>query len=277
VARAIHTNSARVAHPFEAVNCALLRQELLESELFGHEKGSFTGAVAQKKGKLEVADGGTVFLDEVGELGEAPQSMLLRVLQEREFTRVGGTHPITVDVRLIAATNRDLEKAAAEKTFREDLYYRLNVICLRLPPLRERRNDIPELAHHFLEASVRRNKRAVSGIAPKAMAALMKYPFPGNVRELQNAIEYAVVFGATDEIVLEDLPEKIVSGSDVGSSYTGAYHQALRRAREQIVLGALKRANFDYGAAAKELQLHVTNLHRLIRELDLKGKFVRGS
>jgi transcriptional regulator with PAS, ATPase and Fis domain len=259
----------------EAINCALLRETLLESELFGHEKGSFTGAAVQKKGKLEVADGGTVFLDEIGELTEGPQSMLLRVLQEREFTRVGGTRAIRVNIRLIAATNRDLENAVQEKEFREDLFYRLNVICLRLPALRERREDIPDLARHFLESSVQRNKRLVAGVAPKTMAALLEYSWPGNVRELENAIEHAVVFGSADEILPEDLPEHIVSGRHSKSAYVGAYHQAVRAARQQIVLDSLKSANYNYRAAAKALGIHVANLHRLIRELDLKRRLPR--
>ncbi|MFL6449682.1 MAG: sigma 54-interacting transcriptional regulator [Bryobacteraceae bacterium] len=275
VARALHMNSARGAEPFEAINCALLRETLLENELFGHEKGSFTGAAVQKKGKLEVADGGTVFLDEIGELTEGPQSMLLRVLQEREFTRVGGTKAIRVNIRLLAATNRDLENAVKEKEFREDLFYRLNVICLRLPALRERREDIPDLARHFLESSVQRNKRLVAGVAPKTIAALLEYSWPGNVRELENAIEHAVVFGSADEILPEDLPEHIVSGSHSKSTYVGAYHQAVRAARQQIVLDSLKAANYNYGAAAKALGIHVANLHRLIRELDLKRRLPR--
>lgn len=271
-ARALHMNSARANGNFEAINCALLRDVLLESELFGHEKGAFTGAVTQKRGKLEMADGGTVFLDEIGELSQAPQAMLLRVLQQREFTRLGGLRNIQVNVRVIAATNRDLEAAIKDKTFRDDLYYRLNVICLRLPPLRDRREDIPLLATHFLQRAAQRNKKPTTAISRAALAVLSKYPWPGNVRELENAIEHAVVMGITDEILPEDLPENLFLGTAETAEWMGGYHQAVRKAREQIVLSALEKASHNYGRAATLLGIHVNNLHRLIRELGLKDR-----
>ncbi len=210
VARAIHANSGRANKPFVAINCAAITETLLESELFGHEKGSFTGAVSQKKGKLEAADGGTVFLDEVGELAVPLQAKLLRVLQEREFERVGGTRSIKVDIRVIAATNRDLKEASRAGSFRQDLYYRLNVVSVRMPALRERKEDIPLLANFFALRFGEKVKRRVAGISAKARACLLRYEWPGNVRELENAIERAVVLGSTELILVEDLPEALV-------------------------------------------------------------------
>src|SRR5207253_4817365 len=210
VARALHRQSPRAAKPFAAINCAALTETLLESELFGHEKGAFTGAVAQKKGKLEAAEGGTVFLDEVGELAAPLQAKLLRVLQEREFERVGGTRPIKLDIRLIAATNVDLNEASRTGKFRQDLYYRLNVVSLEVPPLREHPQDIPLLAAYFIARYSEKVNRRVAGISPKARTCLLHYSWPGNVRELENAIERAVVLGSTELILPEDLPDSIL-------------------------------------------------------------------
>src|SRR5689334_6075050 len=203
-ARAIHRNSKRSQKPFMAVNCAALSESLLESELFGHERGAFTGAIAQKKGRLEIATGGTVFLDEIGELPPPLQVKLLRVLQEREFERVGGTLTIKVDVRVVAATNKNLEDAMAKNEFRHDLYYRLNVVSLEMPPLRDRREDIMLLASYFVEKYGARCNRKLKGISPAARERLLAYDWPGNVRELENAIERAVVLGTTDLILAED-------------------------------------------------------------------------
>src|SRR5689334_23302358 len=203
-ARAIHRNSKRAQKPFMAVNCAALTESLLESELFGHERGAFTGAIAQKKGRLEIADGGTVFLDEIGELTPALQVKLLRVLQEREFERVGGTLTIKVDVRVIAATNKNLEQAMATGQFRHDLFYRLNVVSLDLPPLRDRREDIMLLASYFLDKYATRCNRKFKGFSEDARACLLSYEWPGNVRELENAIERAVVLGTRDYISAEE-------------------------------------------------------------------------
>ncbi len=275
-ARAIHQNSARCRQPFETVNCALLKDNLLESELFGHEKGAFTGAATQKKGRFEVADGGTMFLDEVGELPEPTQSMLLRVLQERTFHRLGGTRLIEVDIRVIAATNKDLEKAVKEGTFRSDLYYRLNVVSVVLPTLRERREDIPSLVELFLRRYSAKNKRVVRKVSPAAMTYLQAYAWPGNVRELENAIEYAIVFGFTGEIQPEDLPERIVENAIASGSPPIQYRDAVKEAKKEILLKALRDGNNNYGQAAKLLDIHVNNLHRLIRELELKPRAQRG-
>jgi Nif-specific regulatory protein len=269
-ARAIHENSARAGKPFEAINCALLSDTLLQSELFGHERGSFTGAVALKKGKLELADGGTLFLDELGSLGEPSQAMLLRVLQNREFQRLGGTRTISVDIRIIAATNEDLEDAIQKKTFRQDLYFRLNVVSLTMPPLRERRDDIPLLAGHFTQLYSRKNKRVVRDVSMEALRLLQAYDWPGNVRELENVIEHAIVFGSTDEVMPEDLPESLLAANRAPGSAVLEYHDAVREAKRNIVLSAMQKASGDYGQAAKQLGIHVNNLHRLIRELELK-------
>ncbi len=194
-ARAIHRNSSRAEKPFVAINCAAIPEALLESELFGHEKGAFTGAIAQKKGRLELAEGGTLLLDEIGELPLALQAKLLRVLQEREFERVGGTRRVKVDFRLLASTNRNLEAAVKSGTFRQDLYYRLNVVPIRIPPLRERREDIPVLAQYLAQRHARTAARTAVVFSPEAMAVLMAHDWPGNVRELENAVERAIVYG----------------------------------------------------------------------------------
>jgi transcriptional regulator with GAF, ATPase, and Fis domain len=270
VARAIHLNSPRSQSPFVAINCAVLSETLLESELFGHERGAFTGAIAQKKGKLEVANGGTVFLDELGELAPALQAKLLRVLQEREFDRVGGTRGIKVDIRLIAATNRDLEKTIKAGTFREDLYYRLNVLSLTMPPLRERREDIPLLAGYFALRVSEKSGRLVKGISPEARKCLVQYEWPGNVRELENAIERAVILGTTELIQPEDLPEVLLEKEAVPGVQVTDYHQVVKEAKQKLVLKAFQEAGGNYAQAARLLGVHPNNLHRLIRTLDLK-------
>ncbi|HEX7334105.1 MAG TPA: sigma 54-interacting transcriptional regulator [Pyrinomonadaceae bacterium] len=269
VAHAIHTNSERSAKSFVAINCAVLSETLLESELFGYEKGAFTGAVAQKRGRLEVADGGTLFLDEVGELTAATQAKLLRVLQERQFERLGGTRTISVDVRIIAATNRNLEEAIKAGTFRQDLYYRLNVISLTLPPLRERREDIPLLAYYFVAKYSKKCKRLVSGIAPETRNCLLAYDWPGNVRELENAIERAVVLGNTEVMVPDDLPESLLATTPAPQNLPN-YHEAVNEMKKKFILQAIEQANGNYTAAAKLLGIHSTNLHRLIRTLGLR-------
>lgn len=271
-ARAIHINSARSAKAFVAINAATLSETLLESELFGHEKGAFTGAIAQKRGKLEIVDGGTLFLDEVGELTPTIQAKLLRVLQEREFERVGGSRPIKVDVRFIAATNKNLEEAVRAGTFRQDLYYRLNVLSLTMPPLRERGGDIQLLATHFVRVYSMKCKRRVEGISPEARALLRSYDWPGNVRELENAIERAVVLGSVEMIVPEDLPESLFDSRESSQSSPVSYQEALKRAKSDIVFNAIKEANGNYTDAARKLGLHPNNLYRLIRNLDLKSR-----
>ena len=272
VARAVHGNSTRADKPFVAINCAAITETLLESELFGHERGSFTGAVSQKKGKLEVAEGGTVFLDEIGELAVPMQAKLLRVLQEREFERVGGTRPIKLDVRLIAATNRDLKEASRTGAFRPDLYYRLNVVSLHMPALRERREDIPMLSAFFATQYGEKVKRRVAGISPEARACLTRYDWPGNVRELENAIERAVVLGSTELILAEDLPDSILEETASAGEPVSALHDGIREAKKVLIERAIEQANGNYTDAAKILGVHPNHLFRLIRTLNLKPK-----
>ena len=276
VARALRSNSPRADRPFVAINCAAITETLLESELFGHERGAFTGAIAQKKGKLETANGGTVLLDEVGELSPALQAKLLRVLQEREFERVGGTRSIAVDFRLLAATNCDLEQAIAAGTFRRDLYYRLNVVSLAVPALRERPEDIPLLADHFARRHAASMKRRVTGVSADALTYLMAYDWPGNVRELENAIERAVVLGSTDLIVPDDLPEALIEAGPATAAGAVAglggtpFHDAIRQAKKELIVKAFAAARGSYSAAARLLGLHPNYLHRLVRNLNLK-------
>lgn len=269
-ARAIHKNSRRANKAFVAVNCAALAENLLESELFGHERGAFTGAVAQKKGRLEIADGGTVFLDEVGEIPPSIQVKLLRVLQEREFERVGGTRPLKVDIRLIAASNKNLEEAIEQGTFRQDLFYRLNVVAVEMPPLRDRREDIPLLASYFVEKYSARCNRRVRNITPEARAHLTSYDWPGNVRELENAIERAIVLGTTEQVLPEDLPEVILETEVPESTPMAKYHDAVAQTKRQIILSAMEQAKGSYTEAARILEVHPNYLHRLVRNLSLK-------
>lgn len=268
-ARAIHKNSPRKEQPFVALNCAALTETLLESELFGHEKGAFTSAICQKKGLLEVAEGGSVFLDEVGELSLTLQAKLLRVLQEREFVRVGGTRPIKINVRFLAATNKDLQKTVREEKFRADLFHRLNVISFALPPLREHPEDIPLLAEYFA-ARLAQKCRSVRGISPEASACLMHYDWPGNIRELENAMERAVVIGSSDFIVLEDLPETLLEAAPSSNSGPAKYHDAIRDLKKKLILSALEQAQGSITEAAKLLGVNANYLHRLLRNLDLR-------
>jgi len=272
-ARAIHKNSPRKNAPFVALNCAAFTETLLESELFGHEKGAFTSAISQKKGFLEVAEGGTVFLDEVGELSPVLQAKLLRVLQEREFIRVGGTRPIKINVRFLAATNRDLQKAVKENGFRGDLFHRLNVISIWLPALREHPEDIPLLAEHFAGRYAEKCNRVVRGISEEARAWLTRYEWPGNIRELENAIERAVVVGTSEWIQAEDLPEMLLETEAEGERSQGAanYHEAVRRLKKEVILNALEKSGGNITEAAKALGVHGNYLHRLMRNLDLRA------
>ena len=271
VARAMHQNSLRAGQPFMALNCAALTETLLESELFGHEKGAFTGAFAQKKGRLEVAAGGTVFLDEIGEMPLQLQAKLLRVLQERQIERVGGTQPIKLDIRVIAATNRNLEEEVRAGRFRQDLYYRLNVVTLKTPPLRERQSDIPALAMHFASKFGAQCGRRISGISPEAEAYLLHYDWPGNIRELENALERAVVLGSADVIQLEDLPEsirEIARPADVVRA--PALQDSVDRAKREAIAQAFQQANNDHADAAKLLGVHPNYLYRLMRNLGMR-------
>jgi transcriptional regulator with PAS, ATPase and Fis domain len=266
-ARAIHNWSDRREQPFIAINCVGLSKELLGSQLFGHEKGAFTGALELKQGKMELAHGGTVFLDEVGDISTELQTKLLRFLQEREFERVGGTKTIHVDVRIIAATNRDLNSAVREGHFRLDLYYRLNVVSLHLPPLRERREDIPALASYFLRRSASETKKNFTGITKEALQKLMAYEWPGNVRELANIIESAIVMGQGPEIGVRDLPAKLVSWVPKILQDGFSYHEAIDDYRRELIEKTLAQTQGNRAAAAKILGLQRTYLSRLIKAL----------
>ncbi len=271
VARALHRNSSRAEQPFVAINCAAIAETLLESELFGHEKGAFTGAAAQKKGKVEVAEGGTLFLDEIGELAPGLQAKLLRVLQEREFERLGGTKPIKLNIRLIAATNRSLPEAVKAGSFRNDLYYRLNVVTLNIPALRERREDISVLAEHFAAKASRKCGMRAKPLSSEALGCLMNYDWPGNVRELENALERALVLGSTDSILPDDLPEAVLEAGSTTTTATDKYHGNIKETKKQLILQALQQAKGNYIDAAKALGMHPNSLLRLIRNLDLKA------
>ncbi len=270
VARAIHRNSKRAENPFVAINCAAIAENLLESELFGHEKGAFTGAAAQKKGRIEMAEGGTLFLDEVSELAPELQAKLLRVLQEREFERVGGTRAIPLDTRLIAATNKKLSEAIESGEFRKDLYYRLNVVTLTMPALRDRTEDIPQLAEHFLSKASRKCKTRMKSLSEEAKACLIKYDWPGNVRELENAIERAVVLGSGNVVLPEDLPETILEAG-VLSGGSAKYHRSMKETKRQMIAQALQHAHGSYVDAAKSLGIHPNSLLRLMRNLNVKA------
>ena len=269
VARALHRLSPRANKPFVAINCAALTETLLESELFGHEKGAFTGAVTQKKGKLELAEGGTVFLDEIGELAPQLQAKLLRVLQQREFDRVGGDRTLKLNVRIVTATNRDLAAETRRGAFRDDLYHRLNVVALRVPPLRERPGDIIPLAEYFLERAAARCRRRVNGISEEAERCLMAYGWPGNIRELENAIERAVVLGQSDVVLPEDLPETILESADV-PAVPGALQTSVTQTKRELILTAWREAGGDHNDAAARLKIHPNSLRRLIRVLNLR-------
>ena len=269
-ARALHRNSPRADKPFIAINCAAIPETLLESDLFGHERGAFTGASGLKKGRLEVADSGIVFLDEIGELAPALQVKLLRVLQEREFERVGGTHPIKVDIRLIAATNCNLEQAVRDGTFRKDLYYRLAVLKVTMPTLRERRDDIPMLARHFVQKHAKRCKVKPRPISREALSCLVNYDWPGNVRELENAIERALVLGSSEMILPEDLPESLLERTPPPEMTEAKYHAAVKELKKQLIRDAVEQTQGSYADAARILGVHPNYLHRLIRNLELK-------
>ena len=270
-ARAIHRNSPRVEGPFVAINCAAIPDSLLESELFGHEKGAFTGANALKKGKLEAAAGGTLFLDEIGELAAGMQAKLLRVLQEREFERVGGIHPVKLDVRIVAATNRSLAEAVEKGTFRNDLYHRLNVVVLIMPGLRERHEDIPVLAEYFIAKISRKCKLRPKQLSAEAKACLMKYQWPGNIRELENALEHAIVLGSSNTILPDDLPEAIVEMGSSALPLNAHYHAAITDFKKQLLREAFRQAKGNYLEAAKNLGMHPNSLLRLVRNLELKS------
>lgn len=269
IARALHNNSHRSRGPFVAVDCGTLTETLLESELFGHEKGAFTGAVGSKKGLLEQANGGTCFLDEIGDISSTLQSKLLRVLQEREIRRVGGADSIKVDVRVVTATNKDLKKLVTEHRFREDLYYRLNVVTISIPPLRDRNEDIPILAKYFLQKYGNSGTKQVTDISPKAMALLTQHEWPGNVRELEHTIERAIVLTPHSTIVPEDLPASIASQTPPTPGKDSGWKTLDQLEREHIlkVLDAFKG---DEAQAAETLGIHRKTLQRKLREYGLR-------
>ena len=262
VAGAIHRLSSRTQGPFIKVSCAALPETLLASEFFGHERGAFTGALAQRKGRFEVADGGTIFLDEITELSPAMQAKLLRVLQDGRFERVGSSHTRQVDVRVIAATNVEMKGAVERGDFRKDLYYRLNVVCINLPPLRQRTEDIPLLAKHFLERYAERNSTRIHGITRKAMAALRHYPWPGNVREVENVMERAVVLSRGDRITLEDLPERLVRPDEKLREVSIPVGTPMREAERRLIEATLFHTNGDKSAAAGLLGITRRTIYR---------------
>ena len=264
IARAIHANSARRYTPFITASCGAMPEGLLESELFGHEKGAFTGALYTKKGRFELADGGTLFLDEIGEISPKTQVDLLRVLDEKSFRRVGGMEQINVDVRILAATNRDLQKAIKEGTFREDLFYRLNVVSVQLPPLRERKEDIPLLADHFLDKFRAETNKRIEHISSKALELILEYDWPGNVRELENAIERAVVVGKKKEIVPEDLP---FFRQEIPEK-TG--EKSLKEREKIHILKMLEENRWNISKTAEELEIDRVTLYNKIKKYNLE-------
>jgi len=271
LARAIHRWSARASRPFVVVNCVALSEDLLESDLFGHEKGAFTGAHHLKRGKVELADGGTLFLDEVGDIRPPLQAKLLRLLQEQEFQRVGGVNTLRADLRFLAATNTDLEQAMADGGFRKDLYFRLNVVSLTLPPLRDRKADVAVLAQHFVEKYCRELKQPLKPVAPAALAVLEGYHWPGNVRELENVLERAVVLSKRAAIEPRDLPILADQPKNhVASLPTGSYQDAVLAFKRDLVRAALVRANGNQTQAAETLGLRRTYLNRLMKALGVR-------
>jgi len=276
VAKAIHYNSDRKDEPMIPVNCGAIPEDLLESELFGYEKGAFTGALKTRIGRFELADRGTIFLDEIGDMSPALQVKILRVLQEHEFERVGGVKSIKVDIRIVAATHRDLEKAVKQGTFREDLYYRLNVIPIIIPPLRERTSDIPLLTHHFMKKFNRGKKQNIKGVSQESMNALFRYRWPGNVRELENIIERMVTLKGEGIIEKEDLPEKLLgSGWSDGIPSLEipesglSFNTAVSEFEKELMLRALNKTNWIKNRAAKLLQLKRTTLIEKMKKIQL--------
>jgi DNA-binding NtrC family response regulator len=269
-ARRIHEWSPRATHPFTVVNCVAIPDQLLESELFGHEKGAFTGAHQLKRGKFEVADRGTVFLDEIGEVPASIQTKLLRVLQDHEFERVGGTRSIKADIRVIAATNSDLEQAVKEGRFREDLYYRLNVVSITLPPLRDRREDIPPLIEHFLRKYARELNKPMKRLTRDALDGLIAYHWPGNVRELENVVERAMVLSIGEEIGLDDLPSQIASGPRREPFRGKGFHEAAKEFKRWMIQDAIRQSHGNQTRAAELLGLQRTYLAKLVRLLGIK-------
>ena len=278
VARAIHFNSDRRSCPLVPVNCGAIPEELLESELFGHEKGAFTGAIKSRVGRFELAQAGTIFLDEIGDMSPALQLKVLRVIQEKQFERIGGVKTITADVRIICATNQDLDKAVQEKRFREDLYYRINVIPITLPPLRDRKMDIPVLINHFLQKFNKLKKRNVKEVTPEAMNYMMRYAWPGNIRELENLIEMLVVMKEEGKIKVDDLPPKILSVGKGKSDVSGVvdipedgieYNEIVDQFEKGLLLKALEKTSGVKNRAAKLLHLNRTTFVEKLKRFSI--------
>ncbi|HSE16628.1 MAG TPA: sigma-54 dependent transcriptional regulator [Pyrinomonadaceae bacterium] len=273
IARAVHNQSPRVTEMFQAVNCAAINENLLESELFGHEKGSFTGAHAEKKGLFEIADRGTLFLDEIGELDVGMQAKLLRALQERKIRRVGGTHELGVDVRVIAATNRDLRAMVADGRFRDDLYYRINVLSIDVPPLRERREDIPVLIDYFLKKHTKNTSRLITGLTPETKKLMNDYSWPGNVRQLESAIERAILLSEGDLITTEDLPTEV--RQEVGPASEGAFKLPaeginFEDVERNLITQAMEQTDYNITKAAKLLGLTFRTLQYRLEKFGIK-------
>jgi len=278
IARAIHYNSRRKDRPFVVVSCSALPETLLESELFGHEKGAFTGAIRQRIGRFEMADGGTVFLDEIGEMSMPVQMKLLRVLQEREVERVGGDQAVKVDVRVIAATHKDLHRAMQERLFREDLFYRLNVVPIKLPPLRERLDDVPLLAAHFLRKYCEKNQKLITSISPEALSSLIRYSYPGNVRELENIIERSVIMEKSDSLSRIDLKRTGTAAKYDLPQHSGSDIQPFRKTKTEVVerfetdyfTQLLKLYNGNMSKAAQHAGINIKNFHEKMARYGLK-------
>jgi two-component system, NtrC family, nitrogen regulation response regulator NtrX len=281
VARSVHFHSQRREKPFIEINCAAIPEELIESELFGHERGAFTGAVSQKKGKFDLADGGTLFLDEIGDMSLKTQAKVLRILQERKFERVGGTRTLEVDVRIVAATNKLLEEEIKSGSFREDLFYRLNVVPFKVPALRERRDDVPLLTGYFLDAFCRREGRELKLIVPEAMEAMQRYDWPGNVRELKNIVERLVIMTPGGTISLNHLPDYFYAeaiGREAGGGRLDSVLElsSLREAREEFekefIIQKLEEHDWNVSRTAEAIELERSNLHRKIKSYGIDMK-----
>ena len=270
IADLVHRLSPRRERPFIKVNCAALPETLLESELFGYEKGAFTGALARKAGRFELANRGTMFLDEIGDLSLTTQAKLLRVLQEGQFERLGGTQTLQVDIRLVAATNQDLRERVRERKFREDLLYRLDVVTITLPPLRDRPEDIPLLAHHFLRRYAQKNQRAISGFSDEAMAVLLDYRWPGNVRELEHAVEHAVIFARQAHVAVEDLPPAISAGRGqaLERALTIRLGTSLDEVERRLIEETLRYAKGDKELAARLLGIASRTIYRKLKHVE---------
>ena len=273
IARAVHNQSPRATEMFQAVNCAAINENLLESELFGHEKGSFTGAHAEKKGLFEIADRGTLFLDEIAELDVGIQAKLLRALQERKIRRVGGTHELSVDVRVIAATNRDLRAMVSDGRFRDDLYYRINVLSIDVPPLRERREDIPVLIDYFLKKHTKNTSRLITGLTPETRRLMIDYSWPGNVRQLESAIERAILLAEGDKITIEDLPTEV--RQDVGPAAEGMFKLPaeginFEDVERNLITQAMEQTDYNITKAAKLLGLTFRTLQYRLEKFGIK-------